>query len=461
MAHVVANWFLQPLRGTRAFCEQARRSLQFKASVLVVLVVLLVTGFGTALGLRGMNAVLYENESVRAQEWASSLASNAAADVSRRDAERLRQQAEALVRTHGVAYVVFADAQRRILASAESAPGLLVSFLQNDGRTMNSHEIQRPALVQFPRQNLCCVDVLVPVYEKRGNRPVGLLGYMRFAADISSTQAKLVAVARQLSRAAFLLVLLLVPCSLLVMRHVVAPIKELANAAHAFANGSMEARARVTRCDEIGELADSFNRMANRVAESQHQLMKLNAELEDRVRQRTHELQELAARDPLTGLYNRRYFGEVIAREFAAAERYEDDLAVLMFDLDHFKQVNDRFGHRTGDEILIMLARAIAGELRGSDVAARFGGDELILMLPQTSSSSAMSLADRVIQKFADEVSESRPGVAPTFSVGVASLRTTRAPSSEALVQEADVALYAAKEAGRNRTMVAGALASA
>src|SRR5690606_32093171 len=104
---------------------------------------------------------------------------------------------------------------------------------------------------------------------------------------------------------------------------------------------------------EIGQLARSFNQMAERVTESQLELLKLNAELEERVRQRTQELAELASRDPLTGLYNRRHFGEVMTREFAAAERYGDDLTCLMFDVDHFKTINDQFGHRTGDAILM------------------------------------------------------------------------------------------------------------
>jgi diguanylate cyclase (GGDEF)-like protein len=217
----------------------------------------------------------------------------------------------------------------------------------------------------------------------------------------------------------------------------------------------MDARAEVKSRDEIGELAESFNTMANRVAGSQMDLLKLNAELEERVQQRTQELEELAARDPLTGLYNRRYFGEVIHREFAAADRYDDDLTCLMFDLDYFKVINDNFGHRTGDGILITLADSITRELRGSDVAARFGGDEFILLLPQSSASAASRLADRIVRTFAQEAQKSYPLVNPTLSIGVASLKATRAATAEALIHEADTALYSAKDGGRNRTMEA------
>jgi len=235
-----------------------------------------------------------------------------------------------------------------------------------------------------------------------------------------------------------------------VTRRVVAPLKELAQTACAIAKGSTDARAHIHTEDEIGDLAQSFNTMADRLTESRMELLELNAELEGRVEQRTRELQELAARDPLTGLYNRRHFGEVIAREFAAAERYDADLACLMLDLDRFKETNDRFGHRTGDEVLAIMAQVIGTELRGSDVAARFGGDEYIILLPQTSAASAAVLVDRIADRFKEEVSRKFPDAPVGVSIGVASLRTTRASSAEALIHEADVALYTVKDARKS-----------
>jgi diguanylate cyclase (GGDEF)-like protein len=104
------------------------------------------------------------------------------------------------------------------------------------------------------------------------------------------------------------------------------------------------------------------------------------------------------------------------------------------------------------------LASAIAGERRGADVAARFGGDEFVLVLPQTESVSAANLADRISQRFENEVHRLHPGITPTLSIGAASLRTTRARSSESLIHEADLALYAAKQGGRNRLMEASSV---
>jgi diguanylate cyclase (GGDEF)-like protein len=251
------------------------------------------------------------------------------------------------------------------------------------------------------------------------------------------------------------MLLLVAPCSLVAMRKVVAPLNELSRTAQELASGVMDARAKVSVHNEIGDLARAFNDMAERLAGAQFEMLKLNAELEERVQQRTHQLEDLASREPLTGLYNRRYFSEVITREFAVAERYDTDLTVLMFDLDHFKETNDKFGHRAGDEVLVLVADCIRAELREADVAARFGGDEFILLLPRTSGSAAGNVAERITTRFMETLAREWPQFPTTLSIGVASLRVTRASTAEALIHEADLALYAAKTGGRNRTMAA------
>ncbi len=430
------------------------RSIQFKASALAVLLMLVVATAGTLIGLRAMSRVLYANESVRTGHWARSIASEAARSVIAGDTGSLQERAAELVGMDGVAYVLFAEADGRVLAASERVPGLSSLALSSDRTRLRSSEGVRTISDGAPQS----IEVVVPITadaSDMGAASAGL-GVLCFATDITDTRGRLHQVARQMALSTLLGVALLMPICLLVTRRAIAPIQELVRAAHALADGSMDARATVHARDEVGTLAESFNTMAARITESQMELLKLNAELEERVQQRTQDLEDLAARDPLTGLYNRRYFGEVITREFAAAERYGEDLTCLMFDLDHFKLINDRFGHRTGDGILITLGSAIAGELRGSDVAARFGGDEFILLLPKTPAAAASKLADRIVAAFMDQVSDAHPGVNPTLSIGVASLRTTRAPSSEALIHEADVALYAAKEAGRNQLMEAG-----
>ena len=295
--------------------------------------------------------------------------------------------------------------------------------------------------------------MVTPVYaaRPRPDRPrgPGIVGYVLLGTDATATQARFSQICNRLLTFDLITVLLVIPGSFLLTRHIVSPLNQLAKTARALANGVMDARAHVDSQNEIGQLANSFNLMANRITQTQMELLQLAAELEQRVEQRTKELEDLASKDPLTGLHNRRHFSEVVSREFAAAERYGSDLTCLMFDLDHFKQINDRLGHRAGDEALISLANTITSELRTSDIAARFGGDEFILLLPQTSAMAARTLADRITKAFVRHAREKYPTVPAGLSIGIASLSGTRAHSAEALINEADKALYAAKARGR------------
>lgn len=441
-------------QGARCGWRAAVRSLRFKAFLLVALLLVFVTTFTSTMAARVVNQVFYDNEYARTREWAHSLAISTAEAVETHDREFLGRTAQDLIKSNTVAYVVFSNAGGDVLVSGEVKTGLLRRALSPDGQTLNLKSMNTPELVWHEDLQMACAEVCVPMLSKATIRPSGasgrsIVGYLYLAVDVTATKKQLEQVSARLQYIAMAMMLLALPCGVFITRRVVAPLKELAQTARAIAEGSTDARAHIDSEDEIGEVARSFNTMADRLTESRMELLELNAELEDRVQQRTRELQELAARDPLTGLYNRRHFGEVIAREFAAAERYDADLTCLMLDLDRFKETNDRFGHRTGDEVLTIMARVISTELRGSDVAARFGGDEFIILLPQTSAPSAAVLVDRIAERFKEEVMRCFPEVPVGVSIGVASLRITRAPSAEALIHEADVALYTSKEARR------------
>jgi len=434
------------------------QSLQFKASFLVVLLILAVAVTSMILSLRTMSSVLYETKIHQAREWAIALASNASNAYVNKDIDSLKDTTQELIKTLDVAYVLFVDVDGEVLASAEIAPGLA----KNGRMPVKATDENSPGIpakiIRHDTLDHTYVDVVVPVYGLNRipavtNFSPPVIGYLRFGTDLSNTQKELHKLGRKMSHTTIVILLIAIPCCFLATRQVIAPLQILARTARAIANGSMDARADIKRRNEIGELAESFNVMASRVAISQMELLELNAELEKRVQQRTRELEELAARDPLTGLYNRRHFSEQIAREFAAAERYDADMSCLMFDLDRFKKINDQFGHRTGDELLMLLTRAISSELREADVAARFGGDEFILLLPQTSAPAALTLAQRIVKRFNTDLAVKFPETHTTLSGGIASLRTTQAESAEALINEADMAMYAAKESGRNCIM--------
>lgn len=166
----------------------------------------------------------------------------------------------------------------------------------------------------------------------------------------------------------------------------------------------------------------------------------------------------LACTDGLTGLYNHRHFFELAAREFQAALRHGRPLTFLMFDMDRFKTINDTLGHAAGDRLLAQVAQVVVAQVRASDVTARYGGDEFIVMLPHADAQQALPVAERIRAAVAGiRLQSDKPLTAITLSMGVAELR--RDPPEESVgrvIQRADEALYAAKEGGRNRTVISG-----
>jgi diguanylate cyclase (GGDEF)-like protein len=179
-------------------------------------------------------------------------------------------------------------------------------------------------------------------------------------------------------------------------------------------------------------------------------------ELRARVRAaiRTKELQDLliehAHIDPLTGLPNRRALMDRLRMEWARMQRHGGDLSFIMADIDHFKRVNDTYGHSTGDKALQEVARTIARQCRESDLPARCGGEEFAIVVPNEGLSGAVHLAERCRQAI-EKINLPARGepIRPTASLGVAD--ADGVPSAELLVDRADQALYQAKAAGRNR----------
>lgn len=182
----------------------------------------------------------------------------------------------------------------------------------------------------------------------------------------------------------------------------------------------------------------------------------LRERMQEDLRSANAELERLAREDSLTGLSNHRHFMEVLEREMERAARYRHPLSVVMVDLDHFKQVNDTHGHAVGDVVLREAARALRSVCRDVDVAARLGGEELALLLPETDAAGARVVAERARERIAGTAHASADGASfrVTASFGVAAAR----PGSTGglVLQAADEAMYRAKGAGRNQVAVAG-----
>lgn len=204
------------------------------------------------------------------------------------------------------------------------------------------------------------------------------------------------------------------------------------------------------------------------VAKVEAENQRLRAELEqalEAVRDKNGQLEaslrrveELAATDPLTGLYNRRHFSRVLDQLFAEAQRFGKDLACVMIDLDGYKQLNDACGHQVGDQLLVTAGQVMRAHMRRMDVAARYGGDEFVLLLPQQGVEEAHRAADRIREQFRGaSASLLKRAAGVTMSIGIASATSCGAASADQLVAAADAALYRAKEAGRDRVSAATA----
>jgi diguanylate cyclase (GGDEF)-like protein len=174
-----------------------------------------------------------------------------------------------------------------------------------------------------------------------------------------------------------------------------------------------------------------------------------------RVKQALDDIFNTAITDSLTGLYNRRYFEMISIDEYYRAERYGSNLSLVMFDIDHFKQVNDTFGHECGDRVLRNISDMFR-EVRRSDRVCRWGGEEFVILMPNTKASEALICAEKIRLNIenADFTHKDMP-FKVTVSAGISSLFEGPVAKSEQLLSNADKALYRAKNAGRNTCVIA------
>ncbi len=163
---------------------------------------------------------------------------------------------------------------------------------------------------------------------------------------------------------------------------------------------------------------------------------------------------EAAKRDALTGLYTRRYITERLPGLISSHRRNRVPLSIALLDLDHFKKVNDTYGHVQGDGVLFAVAEAVRSCIRGADIAVRYGGEEFAVVLPGASTEVAARVGERIRKAIADlRFPETRPPIEPTVSIGVATLVFEE--EVEDWFERADQALYAAKAAGRDCVQIA------
>jgi diguanylate cyclase (GGDEF)-like protein len=160
--------------------------------------------------------------------------------------------------------------------------------------------------------------------------------------------------------------------------------------------------------------------------------------------------------DPLLGIFNRRYLVQRLEEESARSQRYKLPLSILMLDIDHFKQINDKYGHASGDFVLSRIGQILQAQVRKSDLAARYGGDEIVLLLPNTEEKEAFTTAERIRQAIEQtafkNITTRNDTIHCTVSAGVSAFKDTN--SGTDLLHKVDIALYQAKQIGRNRVVI-------
>ena len=213
--------------------------------------------------------------------------------------------------------------------------------------------------------------------------------------------------------------------------------------------------------DEFGRIARQAEQAAAELSDASTELAKVRHRADTRVVQETRKIKQLLANtqkqvwlDPLTKLGNRRLLQDRLEAVVEAQAASGDDLTMVMFDIDHFKELNDTKGHAAGDDLLRFFGELLRSSIREQDLGIRYGGDEFQILLPGVGPQQAATMANRIVRLFAQHASTLKTKPQPTLSAGVASLRSCATRTGKDLTAQADAALYEAKAEGKNRVCV-------
>jgi diguanylate cyclase (GGDEF)-like protein len=274
-------------------------------------------------------------------------------------------------------------------------------------------------------------------------RPVSVIGWT-VVAEIARAEAY-ARVSRQRNVALVMLAGLVIAvgfAAYVLALTVARPLERLTAGATQVGDGDFNVQVPVLDYGEVGYLTRAFNKMVTHLREGREELAAINVALET-----------LSVTDGLTGLFNHKHLMQTLQTEVARAQRHKHPLSILMIDVDHFKQYNDRHGHQLGDKLLADIAVLFKRTTRSIDYVARYGGDEFLLLLHEVASTDALMLADRL--RGAVAAATFGPGDHKiTVSIGVASY-PEHGETAEAVIASADAGLYKAKRSGRNETVLA------
>ncbi len=230
-------------------------------------------------------------------------------------------------------------------------------------------------------------------------------------------------------------------------RSIVKPLERLTSAADRIAAGDLTIQLPVMQHDELGHLTQVFNQMTGKLQRSYNEFKAASLTL----KKQNKLLETLSITDSLTGLYNRKKLDDILNDQLARFKRNQRSFAVLLLDIDHFKRLNDTYGHLAGDQVLANVSETLSQSIRNIDYAARYGGEEFVIVLPETTVSAAKDMAERIRTQVQSTASlfDDQP-ISVTLSIGVADSLSSD-ETATAVLARADRMLYEAKRAGRNR----------
>jgi len=323
----VESSIAEPPAGSARRWLRVSSSLQVKATVLVVALTILVTAVVSGYVVRATVHLLQQQRDTEALRLTTLVATSAARSLATGQIKQLRLLAEELTDGQSFVFVEFLDPGGRELAtvhrSGMTGGGTAIELFPEPPDTVGT-PVFRAAAAGVP----AFIDVLYPVSRTTGTGQIGrtsageLVGYVRAGVVPGRWKQALLSELDWLLGVAILAVAGAVPLGFFVVRRIVSPLAGLANTMRRFSQGQLDVRSPGRRRDEIGHLEREFNRMADEHERTLGRMVALNEQLERRVTERTKQLEDLAARDPLTGLYNRRHFNEVLERSFSEALRY-------------------------------------------------------------------------------------------------------------------------------------------
>jgi len=240
---------------------------------------------------------------------------------------------------------------------------------------------------------------------------------------------------------------------------IISPVRKLTYALNDLSAGQHNIHfKRIAHNDEIGSMQLAFEKMRRKLLQGdiyKATVSQQQKELKYRKSQQDH-FQQLALTDALTGAVNRHHFNEVLDQEIANVNNHGSPLSIMVLDIDHFKAVNDNYGHGVGDEVLVLFYQTCLEAVRSSDVVARIGGEEFVIIMPNTELNNAHKFAERLRKKIALlEINIAQNRISVTVSIGVSQWKSDFFINAETFVAHADKSLYQAKNSGRNRVVVA------